>query len=383
MVRKIRAVHDGSTSLTGAVTIGGLIDNQTLSYTNATASNANVATPNKYISLINLTDGTNGGVAGNYVLPTLNSTNAPVTINAKAISLSGSKTYDATSSFAASTFGTTGTVSTGVGVENLVLTGTGSVANANVSAGTQALTLGTLALTNGTGLASNYTLDGATSTGVVTAKTVMLSGSKNFDATVSFAASAFGTTGTVSTGVNNETLVLTGIGSVASANASAGTQTLSLGTLVFADSTGRARNYVLAGGTGKIIEQSSAATASSSSFVPFLSQALRFDLAADATGNIGAWWMNHLVPIRDQVIITRVADLYKTTSGAVAVSLPMNASDMNAELTLSDGRPIPEWLRFVPPKGLFVDDCVPNNALPIDLFLRSDGRVIRVFLTER
>lgn len=156
---------------------------------------------------------------------------------------------------------------------------------------------------------------------------------------------------------------------------------------MFADGTGRARNYVLAGGTGKIIEQSSAATASSSSsssaFVPFLSQALRFDLAADATRNTGAWWVNHLVPIRDHVIITLVGDLYKTTSGAVAVSLPMNASDMNAELTLSDGRPIPEWLRFVPPKGLFVDDRVPNNALPIDLLLRSDGRVIRVFLTER
>jgi hypothetical protein len=170
---------------------------------------------------------------------------------------------------------------------------------------------------------------------------------------------------------------------VASANASAGTQTLRLGTLVFTDGTGRAMNYVLAGGTGKIIEQSSAATASSSSFAPFLPQTLRFDMVADTNRNIGAWWMNHLVPIRDHVIITRVDDIYKTTSGAVAVSLPINASDLNAKLTLSDGTPIPEWLRFVPPKGLFVDDRAPNNAFPIDLLLRSNGRVIRVFLTER
>jgi len=70
--------YDGTTSLTGAVTLGGLVGTETLSYTGAVASDANVATANKYISGITLLNGGNGGLATNYQLPTLNSANAPV-----------------------------------------------------------------------------------------------------------------------------------------------------------------------------------------------------------------------------------------------------------------------------------------------------------------
>jgi hypothetical protein len=59
-----------------------------LTYTNAAANDANVATSNKYISAITLADGTNGGLASNYKLPTtLSVANAPVTITARPIDI--------------------------------------------------------------------------------------------------------------------------------------------------------------------------------------------------------------------------------------------------------------------------------------------------------
>jgi hypothetical protein len=74
--------YDGTTGLTGFVTLGGFIGSETLNYTGATASNSHVATAGKYINTITLTDGTNGGLAGNYQLPILNADNALVTITA-------------------------------------------------------------------------------------------------------------------------------------------------------------------------------------------------------------------------------------------------------------------------------------------------------------
>src|SRR5690606_14725127 len=55
-------------------------------------------------------------------------------ITPKVISLDGSRGYDGTTAAAASAFG--GPIATGVGVETLTLSGQGSVASKNVSAGT-------------------------------------------------------------------------------------------------------------------------------------------------------------------------------------------------------------------------------------------------------
>ncbi|MDP2694138.1 MAG: hypothetical protein Q8O58_04630, partial [Gallionella sp.] len=71
--------YDGTTDLTGAVTLGTGIG-ETLTYTGATANDAHVATANKFVNAITLLDDT--GLASNYQLPTLNVTNAPVTITA-------------------------------------------------------------------------------------------------------------------------------------------------------------------------------------------------------------------------------------------------------------------------------------------------------------
>jgi autotransporter-associated beta strand protein len=73
--------YDGTTDLTGYVTITTGVGTETLSYTGATANDPNVVTANKYIKTITLENGSNGGLTSNYQLPILNYTNAPVTIN--------------------------------------------------------------------------------------------------------------------------------------------------------------------------------------------------------------------------------------------------------------------------------------------------------------
>jgi hypothetical protein len=190
-----------------------------------------------------------------------------LTVNPRPISLSGSRTYDASTSFAAAAFGTSGTLTTGVGTETLVLTGTGSVPSANVAAGSQTVTVGTLALTSGTGTASNYTLTGGTHSGTVTTKAISLSGSRSYEGTTAFAASAFGASGTLSTGIGTETLILSGTGSVADANVASGSQTVIAGTLAIASGSGTASNYTLTGGvhSGTVTTAALSVTADSQS----------------------------------------------------------------------------------------------------------------------
>jgi hypothetical protein len=116
-------IYDGLSTLTDAVSIVTGIGSETLTYTGATASDSNVATGDKYINTITLLDGINGGVASNYTLPTLNSSNAAVTISAKNLTITGmnatKKTYDGTLAAAV----TGGTLNTGITGEALTITG--------------------------------------------------------------------------------------------------------------------------------------------------------------------------------------------------------------------------------------------------------------------
>ena len=81
--------YDGTNSLTGAVTIATGIVGETLSYTAATASDAHVATPGKFVAAITLGDvAATGGLASNYQLPVLDAANAPVTIQAAPVTSS-------------------------------------------------------------------------------------------------------------------------------------------------------------------------------------------------------------------------------------------------------------------------------------------------------
>src|SRR5260221_10867104 len=108
-----------------------------------------------------------------------------------------------------------------------------------------------LVVSDGNG-GSNYAVSYATNTnGTITTAPIFLAGSKPQDGNTTFLNTTFGTSGTIS-GVNGETLGLTGGGSVASPNATAGTQPLSLDTLALANGSGLTSNYILSGGTGTI-----------------------------------------------------------------------------------------------------------------------------------
>nr|WP_254257901.1 YDG domain-containing protein [Methylobacter tundripaludum] len=97
--------------------------------------------------------------------------NGALTVNQKAVNLTGSRVYDGTANVAAGAL----TLGGLVGTETLALTGTGSLANKNVGTA-KTLTLGTLALGNGTGLASNYTFTGGSRLVNVTAKALTVNG---------------------------------------------------------------------------------------------------------------------------------------------------------------------------------------------------------------
>ena len=158
-------LYDGTTNLDGAVTIVGLVGNQTLSYTGATASASNVVTANKYINAITLGDGTNGGLASNYVLPALNSTNAPVSIIAASIVIDGATdTVTYTGSNQTNTGATvrinngqsslisTSTINTGLGNDSFTISGYG----AGTNVGTYGDNLSLTAV--GNTLSSNYNI---------------------------------------------------------------------------------------------------------------------------------------------------------------------------------------------------------------------------------
>ncbi len=98
-----------------------------------------------------------GADAGNYVLASTTGS-ASADITARAVSLSGSRSYDGTADLAAALF----TLGNLVGGEALTLTGAGTMADKNAGSG-KTVTPGSLALGDGAGgLAANYTLTGGT-----------------------------------------------------------------------------------------------------------------------------------------------------------------------------------------------------------------------------
>ncbi|NBX04535.1 MAG: hypothetical protein EBR18_00205 [Betaproteobacteria bacterium] len=163
------------------------------------------------------------------------------TITAKTISLAGSRSYDGTTSFAAAAFGTSGTVSTGVGTETIILTGSGSVPSANVAMGTQTVTAAGLSITSNTGVASDYTLSGGTHTGTISTTTLSVTAD---DQTRVYGSSNPTLTLTISGYVNGETYATGGLSGSASASTTA-TWLSPAGSYVISASTGSlaASNY--------------------------------------------------------------------------------------------------------------------------------------------
>ena len=191
--------------------------------------------------------GNNGALASNY---TLAGGTDWVTISPYVLSLSGTRTYDATTGAAASLFGSNG-VLTGVNGETINLAGSGVLNSKNV--GTQGFAgFGSLALSNGSngGLASNYTLVGGTDSVVVNPYVLDLTSTRAYDGTTGAVASLFGSNGTL-TGVSGETVKLSGSGVLSSPNVGTQQAFSNLGTLTLANGSGGglASNYTLTGGT--------------------------------------------------------------------------------------------------------------------------------------
>ncbi len=90
--------YDGTESLSSSeLTLGNMYSTETLTFSGAQLSDRNVTTANKYVTNLTLANGTNGGLASNYELPSLSAydaTNNSATVSARALGVSVSKVYD-------------------------------------------------------------------------------------------------------------------------------------------------------------------------------------------------------------------------------------------------------------------------------------------------
>ena len=238
--------YDGTTnaSLSGA-TLQGVLATDSVSLgndTTGTFADKNVGTGKTVTTAMTLS----GQDAGDYRLtqPTLtgNISTKIISVNATGID----KTYD-------------GTLNAGVTITSPDIASGDSVTFADTSALFQSKNVGTGIGIAVTGISAggtdgaNYTLSAtsAATSANINPAIINLSGTRIYDASTDANAALFTSGGVLSTGVNGETLTLTGSGNLNSKNVgSQGFQ--SLGTLALGDSTGAAGNYTLVGGTDTV-----------------------------------------------------------------------------------------------------------------------------------
>ena len=241
-------VYDGTTSLTGSVTLGGMENSETLNYTGATSNDSHVATANKYISALTLADGT--GLASNYTLPALSYSAANNNVSITAATLTPTlsnnnvtKTYDGATS-APTGFTPTWTYAGLVTGDTAASVAYARAVYDNADVGTASkVTVSGLSLSGITGTKSSATTDYGLSTssrGVsasITEKPLTLSAIKVYDGTTSL-------TGSVTLGgmENSETLNYTG---ATSNDSHVATANKYISALTLADGTGLASNYTL------------------------------------------------------------------------------------------------------------------------------------------
>ena len=138
-----------------------------------------------------------------------------------------------------------------VGSERLVLSSSGTLANANVGSN-KTVTIGSLSLGNGSngGLAANYTLSGGTHTLTVNQRVVNVSGTRLYNALATAVASDLSTMTNL---VGSETLTLSSNGTIASKDVGSN-KTVTIGSLSLGNGSngGLAANYTLTGGTHRL-----------------------------------------------------------------------------------------------------------------------------------
>jgi hypothetical protein len=201
---------------------------------------------------LSLNDGT--GLASDY---TFTGGTDTVLITPLQLTITGlvanNKSYNATTS---ATLSNDGSLVGIIGGQTLTLNAPTSVQclQSNVGNGLTVRASG-YSLSNGTsgtiGLASNYSLTGisatATTTADITPAIINLTGTRVYDAGTDAAAGIF----SAITGINGQTLTLSGTGTLAGENTGNESVT-SLGTLALGNGTGLASNYTLVGGTDTV-----------------------------------------------------------------------------------------------------------------------------------
>ncbi|WP_158601891.1 YDG domain-containing protein [Pararobbsia silviterrae] len=152
-------VYDGSRTATVGLASDGILSGDSVSFN---AQSANFVTPNAGNNIPILVTGITGigADASNYTFNTVAATSANIT--PFVLSLTGSRTYDATTDASAGVFGTNGVLQ-GVNGETLTLSGNGVLSSKNVGNQIAFATGGLSGYTltgNGAALAGNYTLTG-------------------------------------------------------------------------------------------------------------------------------------------------------------------------------------------------------------------------------
>ncbi|QWD79425.1 autotransporter-associated beta strand repeat-containing protein [Polynucleobacter sp. MWH-Spelu-300-X4] len=258
--------YDGTTTLgAGTVTIVTGVGLETLTYTGAVANNANVAAASKYISAITLSDATDssGGLTSNYQLPTLNAANAPVTISARALTITAnndSKTYGT-----AKTYGAGSTAFTSTGLQNSETIGSVTITDTNGGGLATANAGGTYALTpsvatGGTFTTSNYSITYTAGGLTVNKYTISINApnvTKVYDGSLAYAASSADLTA-MSAGLKNGDTITAATITYANKNVSAGDKVVTLDAVTLVNSN----NYqvTLVGNSASTITRQSSVT---------------------------------------------------------------------------------------------------------------------------
>jgi filamentous hemagglutinin family protein len=157
----------------------------------------------------------------------------------RTVTLAASKVYDGTVAFTGGQITVGGTV----GGQTLTVTGNVNARSADVEAGNIFVNPTALTLVNGSGLASNYKLAGATSSVTITPRALTVSGTKVYDATTAVAAAQLSVSGALAGEV-----VLLSAGTATLGAADVGTYqggTFAGGAISVSGATGRASNYAL------------------------------------------------------------------------------------------------------------------------------------------
>ena len=243
-------VYDGTTVLDHSMlTLSNLLGNETLTLSGAGSMGDKNAGNGKAVALSSLLlgDGTNGGLASNYVLGSGTVDITKATISTISGITANGKTYDGSTN---ATLNTNGVTFNGMVAGDALTLGagfTGLFADANAGSN-KAVTISGLSLAGAD--AGNYTLTSNTASALanIAQRVISLSGNRVYDGTTALDHSML----TLSNLVGNETLTLSGTGSMGDKNAGDG-KSVNLGSLSLGDSIhgdgGLASNYVLGTGT--------------------------------------------------------------------------------------------------------------------------------------